>query len=652
MSSKEKKSKKKSKRMTVKEELEEAGEPADTLLLERMEEVEETLENGSATAHETPEIFEQLEEASSGLHLVKFLLSNTKSVFKLLSNSEHLQRFAQVSAKVHKVCDKHKRSDEKAFKFVSKVFSDVGTNELSCDSDLFKTFLKHGMKSLENTESGPVIVNILQEVFSVGAQVGLVKTPTLGIQMIVSHSKAADIFLESHKDGSKKPSNFAPNQKFQQQQLPHKKVEEKVEEPLQKYSLIKTQLLKLWKNLVVAFTKISKKDGTPNDKKILENSIPYLLQMYGATMSEADQEIFEILQLYTGRKLQISIEGMPLFGPKCFEPVPRGASNPLFAHSSRANTILNLINDQQAFQTAMEYNEETETELANPKHYDFRFLLPLLCNTIDAKNICDAVKVVSNGWIYLIMRGLSFEDPALRNMAFLSFKLLIENFQLPKKGYKVQDIKVWLHFLLSIRKGFQNLGRCKASNLLSVWMVATWEAVRQPVHPMYPRLTNFLFAKPVIDLSVLPDFLPFYNAVDGNRDTREWILKVLSHGLKVREDWQVAQRNPTINSLCCSFLVEKVFVQRDIIKILRHGAEIPEVAQEMVDKHCLLIWIANVPTTNQMYKRELGELFRTLRANCPPNDSRNLMFRFVAKKHEWIDESYETLAEDVHVSEG
>ncbi|ODM96092.1 G patch domain-containing protein 4 [Orchesella cincta] len=627
------KSKKKSKKMTVKLEVEESGEAAENnaLLFERMEveeEVEETArENGS---HESPEIFQLLEEAS-GLQLVKLLISNTKSVFKLLSNPELLQRFSQISSKIQKVCDKHKRTEVKALKFISKVFSEVGVDELSCDSDLFKAFLKHGMKSLENAESGPVIVGILQGIFSVGAQVGQVKNPTLGIQMIVSHSKASDIFLESHKEVPKKPYNFT--QKPQQHQLQIKSDPDKG--PEQKYSQIKTQLLKLWKNLVVAFTKISKKDGTPNDKKVLENSVPYLMQMYGATMSEADQEIFEILQLYTGRKLQISIESLPLFGPKCFEPLPQRASNPLFAHSSRANTILNLVNEQQAFLTAMEYNEGNEIGFANPKHYDFRFLLPLLCNTIDAKNICDSVKVVTNGWIYFIMRGLSFEDATLRNMAFLSFKLLIENFQLPKKGVRAQDIKVWLHFLLSIRKGFQNLGTCKASNLLSVWMVGTWEAVRQATHPMYPRLTNFLFAKPVIDLTVLPDFLPFYNAADGNRDTREWILKVLAHGLKTREDWQVAQRNPTINSLCCSFLVENVFVRRSIIKILSGGARIPEVAQEMVDKHCLLIWISNVPTSLQMYRRELGELFKTLRANCPPNDSRNLMFEFVARKHDW-----------------
>jgi len=79
--------------------------------------------------------------------------------------------------------------------------------------------------------------------------------------------------------------------------------------------------------------------------------------------------------------------------------------------------------------------------------------------------------------------------------------------------------------------------------------------------------------------------------------------------------YYLAHRNPTINSLCCSFLVEKVFVQRDIIKILRGGAMIPEVAQEMLEQHCLLIWIANVPTNLHMYKRELNEFFRTLRAN-------------------------------------
>lgn len=210
----------------------------------------------------------------------------------------------------------------------------------------------------------------------------------------------------------------------------------------------------------------------------------------------------------------------------------------------------------------------------------------------------------------------------------------------------MQDIKVWLHFLLSIRQGLENRGRCQVSNLLSTWMVASFECLRQPNHPIYPRLTNLLFAKPVIDLSVLPDFLPFFNAVDGNKLTREWIMGILKDGLQTREDWQVGQRLPMINSLCSVFLVEKLNIQREIVGILCKGARIPEVAVDMVERYGVLIWIGNVrmEEKNRWYGKELNELFRTLKASCSGMGGEGerekrweMLFEFVERKQGWME---------------
>ena len=61
------------------------------------------------------------------------------------------------------------------------------------------------------------------------------------------------------------------------------------------------------------------------------------------------------------------------------------------------------------------------------------------------------------------------------------------------------------------------LGECKVSHLLATWMVATWEVLRQPSHSMFQRVTTSLFAKPTIEMSILPDFIPFYNDGDDNK---------------------------------------------------------------------------------------------------------------------------------------
>jgi hypothetical protein len=163
-----------------------------------------------------------------------------------------------------------------------------------------------------------------------------------------------------------------------------------------------------------------------------------MIQMYGATLGQSDLIIFSILKLYSSKKLQIPLESMPLFGPKCFDSSITKDS-PLYAHSIRANTVLGSIIDKKALDTGLKFEEEkflSEKVLEESEdlgqYYDLRFLIPLVCHVLDEKNICDVVKVLSNGWIYMIARGLSINDPALRNSAFLAFKRLIFNLHLAK----------------------------------------------------------------------------------------------------------------------------------------------------------------------------------------------------------------------------
>ena len=77
-------------------------------------------------------------------------------------------------------------------------------------------------------------------------------------------------------------------------------------------------------------------------------------------------------------------------------------------------------------------------------------------------------------------------------------------------------MKLWLHFLHAVRRGISQLGECRISHLISTWLVASWEVVRQPSHPMYNRLTMFLLARPILEMTIVPEFVPFYNASDGN----------------------------------------------------------------------------------------------------------------------------------------
>lgn len=98
----------------------------------------------------------------------------------------------------------------------------------------------------------------------------------------------------------------------------------------------------------------------------------------------------------------------------------------------------------------------------------------------------------------------------------------------------------------------------------------------------------------------------------------------------------MAKKVPTIKYMCCLFPLEKIQVQRTILKILSNGASIPEVAHDLVDRHGILIWIANIKLDDKTYyKRELEDIYKNLCLHCPFGEFRESMFHYVARRHNW-----------------
>lgn len=211
-------------------------------------------------------------DSTSGLKFLKVVVANLKQFCKLFtilpsSSPQAIQLFQKVT----KICDKN-HSDEKWDKFNRKL------GPFSCEGEVFKTLLKFGMKSPSDQESGHFLISILTSLFKIPALQGAIISPITGIQMILSHSKAEDIFLEFHK------LKVNRNKKLEQEEAIEKgkdfqQIKTAVVVDKLMYSKLKTELLKLWLVLVEGFTIISKTEGTPEDKKILENSVPYLMQV-------------------------------------------------------------------------------------------------------------------------------------------------------------------------------------------------------------------------------------------------------------------------------------------------------------------------------------------------------------------------------------
>lgn len=88
--------------------------------------------------------------------------------------------------------------------------------------------------------------------------------------------------------------------------------------------------------------------------------------------------------------------------------------------------------------------------------------------------------------------------------------------------------------------------------------------------------------------------------------------------------------------MCSLFLLEKIQTQRIILNILAKGAKIPEVAHDMIDRHGLLLWIANLKLDDKTYyRRELEDVYKNLSISYPQGEYRDSVFQFVSKKHGW-----------------
>lgn len=68
-----------------------------------------------------------------------------------------------------------------------------------------------------------------------------------------------------------------------------------------------------------------------------------------------------------------------------------------------------------------------------------------------------------------------------------------------------------------------------------------------------------------------------------------------------------------------------------------HGAKIPEVAEEMTDKHSLPLWVSNLNVNSSRLKSEIEVYFRTMEANCPKDNFRSKIFDFVKRKKGWLE---------------
>lgn len=132
------------------------------------------------------------------------------------------------------------------------------------------------MSAPTNDGGGWVAISVLERLFRYPATLsGVISQPVVGIQMILGHSAAAEVFLEFHKLRSNRNKKVEEEEALAQGKGYHRPATIEV---LQ-FSRLKKALLSLWRTLGEAYANQGKR--TEEDDKVLESSVPYLMQVSG-----------------------------------------------------------------------------------------------------------------------------------------------------------------------------------------------------------------------------------------------------------------------------------------------------------------------------------------------------------------------------------
>ena len=83
----------------------------------------------------------------------------------------------------------------------------------------------------------------------------------------------------------------------------------------------------------------------------------------------------------------------------------------------------------------------------------------------------------------------------------------------------------------------------RLSPLLAAFVVAALPVMRQPSSTLYPSLNRFLLSRPALPSDDVP---MFYELLQGDNSTRQFLLHYIADGLRTADDLLVLQRRAVI----------------------------------------------------------------------------------------------------------
>uniref|UniRef100_A0A8D8ZG98 Nucleolar pre-ribosomal-associated protein 1 n=1 Tax=Cacopsylla melanoneura TaxID=428564 RepID=A0A8D8ZG98_9HEMI len=333
--------------------------------------------------------------------------------------------------------------------------------------------------------------------------------------------------------------------------------------------------------------------------------VPLFLSAYNATLSHTDQYLFEILQHYEAKDVDMHEYKPFLWGSAAAtyysvsdsimsktlnrQPHPSQVTT-LLLELYVKRTVTEFPQDRQLIPSGMNENE--------PKKYDPSFLLPLFIFILAPESLIQLNKFIHSGALAISLASLSSNDPNIRKSAYM----VLIRFQSHLSGIKREQTDLVQHFIDVLRNGISQLtndndedASPQLSSIVSTFLARSSLIVSNPSHQLYSTLHKYFIAKPALDLTKVPEFLVLFNS--EHEYNREWILTIVRDGLNSLQDWVLCDRT-VIFKILFSFYSSSLCsrtTQSLICDIINKCLCIDKGRYYLINGQGLLCWLKDVP---------------------------------------------------------
>lgn len=332
--------------------------------------------------------------------------------------------------------------------------------------------------------------------------------------------------------------------------------------------------------------------------------IPLFLSAYNATLSHTDQYLFQIIQHYEAKDVDMHEYKPFLWGSSAasYYSVSDSIMSKTLNRQPHPSQVTTLLLELFVKRTVTEFPQNrllipTDLSENEQKKYDPSFLLPLFIFLLSPESPIQVNKFINSGALAITLASLSSNDPSIRKSAYM----ILFRFQSHLAGVKNEKAGLVAHFIDVLRNGITQLmdendedASPQLSSIVSIFLARASFIVLNPSHQLYSTLHKFFIAKPALDLNKVPEFLVLFHS--EHEYNREWILTIIRDGLNTLQDWLLCDRT-VIFKILFSFYSSTLCsrnIQTIIIGIINKCLCIEKGRFYLLNGQGLLSWLRDI----------------------------------------------------------